>query len=152
MKLLALAVASIVDANTNQGYTRQYIGHSSAQVADHIERGRKIRSKSVVGLFTKLSGLLSKVVENAKAKAKNQKGVEQLLRMNQHQLRDIGLNYGDVESLRSGQLSLDDLAARRQSDRVPTKSMSGIGKTTINASIRKIESANQDCFEHAKCS
>ena len=41
MKLLALAVASIVDANTNQGYTGQIVGSSQSREVDHIERGRQ---------------------------------------------------------------------------------------------------------------
>ena len=152
MKLLALAVASIVDANTNQGYTRQIIGSSQARVVDHIERGRHIRSKSIADLFGKISSAVSTFIEHAKARAENRKAVEQLLRMNDHMLRDIGLNYNDVKSLDSGLISLDDLAERRQSNQASAKSMSRIRKSTLDSSIREIESANEDCFELAKCS
>ena len=151
MKLLALAVASSVDANTNQGYTSQFIGHSSTKVADHIERGRKIRSKSVVGLFSKLSSAVSRFIENSKAKAEKQRAVAQLSRMNEHLLRDIGLISNDVENLSSGLISLDDLSARRVANRTPVKALSRAGKTTVDASIRKIESANEDAFGLAKC-
>ena len=151
MKLLSLAVASIVDANTNQGYTSQFIGHSSAQVADHIERGRTIRSKSVAGLFSKLSNSVAKFIEKSKARAIEQRGIEQLSRMNGHLLRDLGLTSNDVDNLHSGLISLDDLEARRTSNRDIVKGLSQVRKTTVDASIREIESANEDGIELAKC-
>ena len=151
MKLLSLAVASIVDANTSQGYTSQFIGHSSAQVADHIERGRTIRSKSVAGLFSKLSSSVSRFIERVKAGTEKRRAVAQLSRMNVHLLRDIGLTINDVENLSSGLISLDDLTARRTANRTVVKAISRAGKTTVDANIREIESANEEGFGLAKC-
>ncbi len=151
MKLISLAVASIVDANTNQGYTNQHFGHSPTKVADHIERGREIRSKSVIGLFSKLASAISQLVESTKAKAEERRAVEQLSGMNAHLLRDIGLTSNDVENLSSGLISLDDLTARRTENLTVVKALPRFGKTTVDASIREIESANEDGFELAKC-
>lgn len=152
MKLLTLAVASIVDANTHQGYTSQLIGHSPAHVADHIERGRRIRSKSAAGLISQLSSAVSAFMAKSRARAETQRAVGELSRMSEHMLRDIGLNYNDVESLGSGLISLDDLADRRKTNRTALQVITRAEKTTVNASIRDIESINEDCYELAKCS
>ena len=151
MNTLLLAVASLVDANTGQDHTHRMIGNSHAQVSSHIEHGRTIRSKSVTGLFSKISDLIARFVEHAKINEQDRRSIEKLSHMSEHMLRDIGLSYGDVKSLSSGQISLDDLAARRVSDQSEVRHLSSIRRTVVNDSIREIESANDDEVELAKC-
>jgi len=150
MKLLSLAIASLVDANTNQGYTRQYL-ESSEEVAGHVQRARSNRSRVILSLFSKISDALRGFVERSRARAENRQAVEQLLRMNEHMLLDIGLTHSDVKSVDAGLISLDELSERRQANHSVIKSISSAQRTSVDNSVRKIESSNDDCFEFAKC-
>jgi len=151
MKSLLLAVASIVDANTNQGYTSQFIGHSSAQVADHIERGGKIRSKSFKDLLGRLANSVTRLIENTKTRVAQQRATEQLSQLNEHLLDDIGLNFNDVKNLSSGLITMDELATQRTSNQSQVKQLPSVRQTAVNNSIREIESANEDSYGLAKC-
>jgi uncharacterized protein YjiS (DUF1127 family) len=151
MKLLSLAVAGIVDANSNQDHTRQFVEYSPAQVSSHIERGRKIRSQSVVGLFDQLMSAVSAFVESARTRAEERKTRKALSVMSEHLLRDIGLTNNDIENLNTGLVSLDDLSVRRIEKQLAQQTLSGAETTSIKTFILDIDCANDESFELAKC-
>ena len=156
MKLISLAIASIVDANLNQNYSQQYT-HSSAELNDsQIKRGRLIRSKSIFDFAGSLVSGVAGIIEKVKERRQERRGIEQLLKLNDHMQQDIGLIEFDLQGLKSGTLTLNDLRQRRKAPQSEKYSRPGENQRnqfkTVRKSILEIESANQDCFELAKCS
>ena len=152
MNTIALAIASIVDANTSQGYTRQFTKTSVAQIDTQIQRGRQIRAKSVFDLVGAVVSWVDGLIDSLKERAQERRGVDQILRLNDRMLKDIGLAESDVQGLRSGVLSLDDIQHRRNTRQLERKANRNTQRNVVRKSILDLESANQDCFELAKCS
>ncbi len=152
MKMISLAVASIVDANLNQGYTRQFTQYKSGQIDAHIGRGRQIRAKSIFDLAGSIVGKLVQLVDRIKANALERRAIEQLLCLNTHLQNDIGLSEFDLQRLKSGHLSLEDIGHRRSQMYTATQQARQKQTLRVRKSILDLESANQDCFELAKCS
>ena len=59
MKLFNFAIASIVDANTGNGISRQFIDQSGSNDSGHLQYGRVIRAKSVLGVLAKIKSTIS---------------------------------------------------------------------------------------------
>jgi len=152
MNTIVLAIASIVDAHTSLGYTRQLTKVSSAQLDAQIQRGRRIRAKSVFDLVGAVVSWFDGQIDNLKERAQERRGVDQILGLNERMLKDIGLATSDVQGLRSGVLSLDDIQHRRNTRQLEREARRTSQRKVVRKSILDLESANQDCFELAKCS
>jgi uncharacterized protein YjiS (DUF1127 family) len=112
MKLLQIAVASIVDANTGYG-----LPHKGGRIdyPAKIQRGRSIRARAVVALYGMLKEQLSKAISRYRAHVKQRRQLALLGQLNDHQLRDIGFSREDLLAAELGQVTLQQLDAKRTS-------------------------------------
>jgi uncharacterized protein YjiS (DUF1127 family) len=149
MKLLNLAVASIVDANTGNGINRQYVDQFGSSQSAYERHGREIRSRSFLALIAKIMASVQKYIEDSKAEARRRQAVKDLSQMNNRLLKDIGLSQNDLYDIKLGLTDLEALNARRNrsADSHELNQVSG----KVSTSVRSIESANQAQYETKKC-
>ena len=140
MKLLQFAVASMVDANT--GYGTSHNLHKIDYSAE-IQNGRKIRSRSILDSLGLIVNRLTASVDRYKARLQRQRNLNQLYRLNNHLLADIGLTDEDLNAVAAGIATLEQLNAKRQNLRQITNKTIKINQTT--------SAANQDSFKEAIC-
>ena len=112
MKLFQLAVASIVDANTGYG-----LSHNGSRIDYHaqMKHGRSIRARSIVALYGRLKEQLSKAISRYRAHLKQRRQLALLGQLSDHQLRDIGFSREDMIAVELGQVTLQQLDAKRTS-------------------------------------
>ena len=153
MKLFNLAIASIVDANTGNGISRQFIDQSGSKDSGHLQYGREIRAKSVLGVLAKIKSAVRQFVDDSKVAARARHHNEALSQLSDHILKDIGLTFVDVQDLKSGQITLEDLNARRDQYRDQAARSNRLVQSTkrVSSQVVDIDSANQAHYEVAKC-
>ena len=122
MKLFNFAIASIVDANTGNGINRGFIEQFGSKNSDYEQLGREIRAKSILGLVGKIKNAFIQYIEDSKAIARERRAVEEVSQMSASMLKDVGLTQNDADDLRLGLISLDSLNARRDQNRIKTRS------------------------------
>ena len=149
MKLLNLAIASIVDANTGNGLNRDFIDPFGSYHSTHQRRAHEIRSRSFLDLVAKIKNSVQKYIEDSKTKARNRQAIKDLRRMNDRFLKDIGLSRGDLYDIDNGSTDLETLNARRNSS-ADTHKLSQVA-SNVGTGVRNIESANQELYEAKKC-
>ncbi len=149
MKFLNLAVASIVDANTGNGISRQYIDQFGSNHSAHERHGREIRSRSFLDLVAKIMASVQKYIEDSKAEARRRQAIKDLSQMDNRFLKDIGLSQDDLYDIELGLTDLEALNARRNRGADSLRLNQTSGK--ISSSVRNIESANQAQYETKKC-
>ena len=113
MNLFTFAISSIVDTNT--GYlsaNKQFIDVDKA--ASHA---REIRAESGNGVFTAIRSAIASLLERRRQRVQERRGLNALLRMNDHMLGDIGLTRGDLVAVEMGSITLQDLQAERRPTR-----------------------------------
>ncbi len=152
MNTISLAIASIVDAHTSLGYTRQLTKVSPSQIDAQVNRGKSIRSKVIFDLVGTAISWFGNLLEKSRVRAQERRDIEQLLRLNPRLQKDIGLIENDLQGLRSGLLSLEELEQRRRNRSHSVRPGRRTATKTVRKSILDLESANADCFELAKCS
>jgi uncharacterized protein YjiS (DUF1127 family) len=69
------------------------------------------------GYIDKIKAVVKLKIETYKAQAREERGREQVLQMNDSMLGDIGLTHTDRASLKAGLTSLEELNARREAYR-----------------------------------
>ena len=149
MKHFNLAIASIVDANTGNGLNHNFIDQFGPYHSTHEQHVHEIRSRSFLDLVTKIKTLVQKYIEDSKTKARNRQVIEDLRQLDDRNLKDIGLNRGDLYALQLGTTSLEALNARRNSS-ADTHKPSQVA-SNVGTSVSSIESANQALYEAKKC-
>ena len=108
MNLIVNAVSSIVDAQTH------YLDASSApDYRDRERHGRSIRARSVLASLDRLGNWIGVKVGQFRARFDERRQVNQLLRLNDHLLQDIGLSRADLLAVLAGFRRLADLDAAR---------------------------------------
>lgn len=114
MKLLQIAVASIVDANTGYG-----LAHSGGSIdySTQARNGRSIRAKSIMALYGLLKEQLSKSISSYHEHVKQRRQLALLGQLNDNLLRDIGLSRGDLIAAELGQVNLPQLDAERRNSK-----------------------------------
>ena len=117
MKLLNLAIASIVDANTGNGINQQFVNQFGSNKTDYAQHGREIRANSMLALIGKIKASVTQYIENSKATAQARRSSKEVLQMSEHMMKDVGLTYNDVNDLRLGLISLNTLNQRRDQNR-----------------------------------
>jgi len=147
MKGLHFAIASIVDANTGNGLAHAKGGSDFAAAAVH---GRTIRAKSIAALVNSIKARVVKVIAGFRAAAKQRRDLNSLMSLNDHLLDDIGLTRGDLQAVRLGSTTLDELnaayvAARR------SESSNQFGIAAIDSINDELEAINQQHFDRRKC-
>ena len=149
MKLLNLAVASIVDANTGNGLNRQFIDQYGSNYSTHEKQAQLILSRSFLGVITNIKNSVRKYIEDSKTKARRHQATKDLLQLNSRLLKDIGLTRDDLHELNLGLTSLETLNARRNFS--TDKARLGQASGRVSSNIRSIGSANQAQYETKKC-
>ena len=114
MKLLQIAVASIVDANTGYG-----LAHSGGSIdySTQARNGRSIRAKSIMALYGLLKEQLSKSISSYHEHVKQRRQLALLGQLNDNLLSDIGLSRGDLIAAELGQVNLPQLDAERRNSK-----------------------------------
>ena len=147
MKLLQLAVASIVDANTGYG-----LAHSGGRIdySAQARHGRTIRAKSIVALYGLLKEQLSKSISSYHEHVKQRRQFAVLGQLDDHLLRDIGLSRGDLIAAELGQVNLQQLDAKRHNGKqnelpdLPTADR-------VDPQTLQLRAINEAVYAEAKC-
>ncbi len=147
MKLLQFAVASIVDANTDNGlvHTGGRIDYTAAE-----NRGRAIRAKTVTTLISLIKGQISNVISTYKVRALQNRGLSQLSRLDDRLLKDIGLTRGDLIAVELGHTTLAELASLRRSGSV-AETLNLTVPNLINEQDQDINAVNETYYVEQKC-
>lgn len=147
MKLFQLAVASIVDANTGYG-----LAHSGGRIdySTQAQHGRSIRAKSIVALYDQIKKQLSKAISSYHERAKQRRQLALLGQLNDHLLRDIGISRGDLFAAELGQITLQQLNARRpdgkQNELPELATADRVDQQTL-----QLSAINEALYAEAKC-
>ncbi len=107
MNSFYFAVASIVDANTH------YLDDRAA-LEPALARAHQIRSQSLLDFIRQLKTALSERIASARAAAEDRRQLRDLKRLDDRQLRDIGLHRGDLSAIELGLIELQDLAREQR--------------------------------------
>ena len=153
MKLFNFAIASIVDANTGSGISRQFVEQLGSKESAYEQAGREIRAKSVLDLLSKIKSAFNQYVSDSRAAARARRNTEAESQLSDHTLKDIGLTFVDIQDLKSGQVTLEALNARRDQyrDQAASKNRLRQLSTRVSTQVLDFDSANQDQYETAKC-
>jgi len=147
MKSLQFAIASIVDANTNY----QHGATSNLLIRNYqasMLEGRKIRAKSLIAIFDSFRQRLAAAVARYRQHAEYRQQVNQVLNLSDRMLSDIGLERGDLASLRAGLVTLEQLGRKRSaSNRLVSQDI----QSTVDKDTRARPASNQDCFAQVNC-
>jgi uncharacterized protein YjiS (DUF1127 family) len=147
MSLIQFAVASIVDANTGNGLV-----HNEGRIdyAAAAQRGRTIRSKSIIALYSLIKDNLGNAFSNYRERAAQRRQLVTLAQLDDHLLKDIGLSRGDVIAVELGQVTLEQLDAQRRSgsqDKLPDlTTVDQIGQQSL-----QLDAVNEAVYIEAKC-
>jgi uncharacterized protein YjiS (DUF1127 family) len=147
MKLLQLAVASIVDANTGNG-----LAHNDGRIdyPAQAHHGRIIRGKSIVALYGQIKAQLSKAISSYREHVKQRRQLAVLGQLNDHLLRDIGLSRGDLIAAELGQVTLQQLDATRHNGKSKVLSdLSTAGR--LGPQTLQLNAVNEAVYAEAKC-
>ena len=147
MKLLQIAVASIVDANTGYG-----LPHKGGRIdyPAKIQRGRSIRARAVVALYGMLKEQLSKAISRYRAHVKQRRQLALLGQLSDHQLRDIGFSREDMIAVELGQVTLQQLDAKRTSGKRHNLT-SLMTADRVDRHTLQLSAINEANYAKAKC-
>ena len=147
MKLLQIAVASIVDANTGYG-----LPHKGGRIdySAQAQHGRSIRAGSIVALYGMLKEQLSKAISRYRAHVKQRRQLALLGQLNDHQLRDIGFSREDLLAAELGQVTLQQLDAKRTSGKRHNLT-SLMTADRVDRHTLQLSAINEANYAKAKC-
>ncbi len=146
MKLLQIAVASIVDANTGHGLVHSggSIDYSAAE-----RQGRTIRAKTVASLISLFKGRISNAISTHRARALKRRGLADLLRLNDRLLKDIGLTRGDLAAVKLGHTTLAELSPLRRAGNVDD-TLNLTVPVQVNEQLQDINAVNEAHYVEKK--
>ena len=147
MKLLQIAVASIVDANTGYG-----LPHKGGRIdySAQAQHGRSIRAGSIVALYGMLKEQLGKAISRYRAHLKQRRQLALLGQLSDHQLRDIGFSREDMIAVELGQVTLQQLDAKRTGGkRRDLTSLSTADR--VDRHTLQLSAINEANYAKAKC-
>ncbi len=153
MKLINLGIASIVDANTGNGISRQFIGQFGSIDSDYEKSAREIRAKSILGVLAKIKSAFKQYLDESRAVARARRNTAAISQLGEHILKDIGLTSVDIQDLKSGQITPEALNARRGQYRNQAASIKRLDHSSkqVGTRVLDLDSANQAQYEIAKC-
>ena len=153
MKLINLGIASIVDANTGNGISRQFTDQFGSKDSDYEKSAHEIRAKSVLGVLTKIKSAFMQYLDESRAVARARRDTAEISQLGEHILKDIGLTFVDIQDLKSGQITLQELSARRSQYRDQAASIKRLDHASkqVGTRVLDLDSANQAQYEIAKC-
>jgi uncharacterized protein YjiS (DUF1127 family) len=150
MKLVQLAVASIVDANTGYASTTVESAHNFGKIDYDAEilNSRKIRSESIVDFLGLIVQRITASIDRYQVRVQQRRNLSQLYGLNNHMLRDIGLRIEDLSSVARGEISLKHLNAKRHDDLIIKDNQSTVRTLAVNQTL---QASNQNSFDGVKC-
>ncbi len=143
MKLFEFTNAPIVDAHGLEGKNLS-VDYSAA-----IHAGREIRAKSVLPWFASIKHRIGQVISNYHVRANNRRAINEISKLSDRLLKDIGIERYELASVRAGLTTLEELDASRRSSQIDTVQVlhsSGL----VDKEIRKLEAINQDSYAQAR--
>lgn len=147
MKLLQFAVASIVDANTGHGQSQH---DGKIDYAAAAQRGRTIRSKSVIALYRLIKAQLGSAISHYRERATQRRQLVALKQLDDRMLKDIGLSRGDVIAVELGQVTLEQLDAQRRKD-YQNKLLDAAIAGRVGQQAVKLGAVNEAVYAEVKC-
>ena len=153
MKLINFGIASIVDANTGNGISRQFTDQFGSKDSDYEKSAREVHAKSVLGVLAKIKSAFKQYLDESRAAARARRNTAALSRLGEHLLKDIGLTFVDIQDLKSGQITLEALNARRGQYRDQAASIKRLDHASkqVGTRVLDLDSAKQAQYELAKC-
>jgi uncharacterized protein YjiS (DUF1127 family) len=147
MSLIQFAVTSIVDANTGYGLV-----HNGGRIdyAAAAQRGRTIRAKSIIALYSLIKDKLGNVISNYRERAMKRRQLVDLAQLDDRLLKDIGLSRGDVFAVELGQVTLEQLDAQHRND-YRNELLDLTTARQIGEQTRKLDAVNEAVYERAEC-
>ena len=140
MNLIVNAVASIVDAHTH------YLDASGQpDYRARIQHGRAIRSRSVLASFGILRKHLESAIHAIRARVAEKREVDELLKLKDYLLEDIGLSRAELLAVQAGVTSLAELYARNR--QTPPAALPSASRNVKNLA----SAANEADFGLAEC-
>lgn len=147
MKHFQFAIASIVDANT--GYGLPHRG-GKADYETEEKRARALRARSVLDFFGALGSSIRETVADYREKSRERRAIDELSRLNDHYLDDIGLTRGDIAAVKLGQTSLEALDSNRR-ERLAVAPLDFIETADVDNRTRAAEAVNEADYGAGKC-
>ena len=147
MKLLQIAVASIVDANTGYG-----LAHSGGSIdySAQARNGRSIRAKSIMALYALVKEQLGKSISSYYEHVKQRRQLALLGQLNDHLLRDIGLSRGDLIAAELGQVNLQQLDTKHRNSK--QNELSDLTTADrVDPQTLQLSAINEAVYAEAKC-
>jgi len=147
MKLLQIAVASIVDANTGYG-----LAHSGGRIdySAQARNGRSIRAKSIMALYALVKEQLGKSISSYYEHVKQRRQLALLGQLNDHLLRDIGLSRGDLIAAELGQVNLQQLDTKHRNSK--QNELSDLTTADrVDPQTLQLSAINEAVYAEAKC-
>ncbi len=153
MKLINLGIASIVDANTGNGISLQFSDQFGSKDSDYEKSANEIRAISVLGVLAKIKSAFKQFLDESRAVARARRNTAEVSQLSEHILKDIGLTFVDIQDLKSGQITLEGLSARRGQYRDQAASIKRLDQASkqVGTRVLDLDSANQAQYEIAKC-
>jgi uncharacterized protein YjiS (DUF1127 family) len=147
MKLFEFAIASIVDANTGHGLEGKNLSvdHSSA-----IHTAHEIRAKTILALFASIKHRIRQVISNYHVRANNRRAINEISKLSDRLLGDIGIERYELAQLRAGLITLEELDASRRPGQVDIVQALQ-SPVRIDKEVRKLGAVNQDSYVLARC-
>jgi len=147
MKLIQLGIASLVDANTGSVLPATTGGIDYAAAENYAHR---IRARSVSAFLQRIGDKISSTLQALQQRHKHNRAIQQLTRLEDRMLEDIGITRDDVIAAQLGQIDLLQLETRRNegviSHGVPLRNVAGIHSKADNRSA-----INEATYASAKC-
>lgn len=147
---MSIAVASIVDANTGNGINQNFVDQFASNDADYERQAREVRSNTFIALLSKIKSSVGAYIDRSIAAARERDNIRAISSMSEHLQKDIGLTHIDIEDLRWGAISLDELSDRRKQNLDQRPGLT-TGNDLANSSIQELAGIDQDSFKLGKC-
>ncbi len=147
MKVVEFAIASIVDANTGYGLEGKNLSvdYSSATHTAH-----EIRAKTILALFASIKHRIGQVISNYRVRANNRRAINEISKLSDWLLGDIGIERYEIAQLRAGLITLEELDASRRPGQVDIVQALQ-SPVRIDKEVRKLGAVNQDSYVLARC-
>lgn len=129
MKTLQFGIASIVDSNTGHGLPHPGggIDYSAAENTAH-----HLPARSVTTLAQRIGARVTTAMRALRERREQHSGIQQLARLDDHMLEDIGFSRADISATQTSQLDLGQLAAQRREQ-----------ESMDRLTLRKVETGSQ---------
>jgi uncharacterized protein YjiS (DUF1127 family) len=144
---MQFAVASVVDANTQDGL----LNHLGATKSRHeMAPGKVDRFPRLKFLGQSITNFVANLLAAYRERSKARRDLEQLQGLSDHLLRDIGIGRNDLDAVDRGAISLEDLRNRRSQSR--TESLATLDQFQLSRCVDdSVNVANEASYKPTQC-